>query len=64
MQYLAKREDIIITNAEKDNAVVIMDNEHKFKGANRRFSNKTNFKIPQIDPTLQQIKMVNRRNRL
>ena len=41
-----------------------MDNEHKFKGANRRFSNKINFKIPQTDPTLEQIKMVNRRNRL
>ena len=53
MEELAKRKDIIITNADKGGAVVIMDVEKYINEANRQLSNKRNYKKLQEDPTLQ-----------
>ena len=50
---LAKRKDVIITNAGKGGAVVIMDVEKYIKEANRQLSDKRNYKTFQEDPTLQ-----------
>ena len=50
---MQKRKDIIISNADKGGAVVIMDVEKYIKEANRQLSNKRNYKKLQEDPTLQ-----------
>ena len=52
MEELAKRKDIIITNADKGGAVVIMDVENYINKANRQQSDKLNYKKLQEDPTL------------
>ena len=44
MEELAKRKDIIITNADKGSAVVTMDVEKYINEANRQLSNKRNYK--------------------
>ena len=44
MEELAKRKDIIITNADKGGAVVIMDVEKYINEANHQLSNKPNYK--------------------
>ena len=44
MEELAKRKDIIITNADKGSAVVIMDVEKYINEANSQLSNKRNYK--------------------
>ena len=54
MKELAKRKDIIITNADKGGAVVIMDLEKYIREANRQLCDKRNFKMLQEDPTVQQ----------
>ena len=59
MEELTKRKDIIITNADKDGAVVIIDVEKYIKEANRQLSNKRNYKKLQKDPTLQHSNLVN-----
>ena len=59
MKELAKRKDIIITNADKGGAVVMMDVEKYFKEANRRLSHKRNYNTLQEDPTLQHSNLVN-----
>ena len=52
MKELAKRKDIIITNADKGGAVVIMDVEKYINEANHQLFNKRNYKKLQDDPTL------------
>ena len=59
MEELPKRKDIIITNADKGGAVVIMDVEKYIKEANRQLSDKRNYKTLQEDPTLQHNNLVN-----
>ena len=44
MEKLAKRKDIIITNADKGSAVVTIDVEKYINEANRQLSNKRNYK--------------------
>ena len=56
---LAKRKDIIITNADKGGALVIMDAEKYFNEANRQLSDKRSYNLLQEDPKLQQSKLVN-----
>ena len=54
MEELAKRKDIIITNADNGGAVVIMDVEKYISEAHRQLCDKRNFKMLQEDPTVQQ----------
>ena len=53
-----QKEKIIITNADKGSAVVIMDAEKYINEANRQHS-KRNYKKLQEDPTLQHSNLVN-----
>ena len=59
MEELAKREDIMITNAEKGGAVVIMDIEKQISEANRQLPDKRNYKKLEEDSTLQYSSLVN-----
>ena len=59
MEELAKRKDVIITNADKCGAVVIMDVEKYINEANCQLSDKRNYKKLQEDPTLQHSNLVN-----
>ena len=43
MEELAKRKDVIITNADKGGAVVIMDVEKYINKANRQLSDTRNY---------------------
>ena len=52
MKQLAKRKDIIITNADKGSTVVIMDAEKYINKANCQLSDKRNYKNLQEDQTL------------
>ena len=59
MEDLTKRKDIIITNADKGGAVVIMDVENYVNKANCQLSDKRNYKNLQKDPKLQHSNLVN-----
>ena len=59
MEELAKRKDIIITNADKGGALVIMDVEKYINKTNCKLSDKRNYKKLQEDPTLQYSNLVN-----
>ena len=59
MEELTKIKDIIITNADKGGAVVIMDVEKYINEANRQLSDKPNYKTLQENPTLQHSNLVN-----
>ena len=59
MEKLAKRKDIIITNADKGGAVVIMDVKKYINEFNRQLSDKCNYKKLQEDPMLQHSNLVN-----
>ena len=59
MEELAKRKDIIITNADKGGAVVIMDVEKYINEANRQLFDKRNYEKLQDDPTLHLSYLVN-----
>ena len=59
MEELAKRKDLIITNADKGGAVVIMDTDSYIKEANQQLSDKASYKQLTQDPKLQHNKMVN-----
>ena len=54
-----KRKDLIITNADKGGAVVIMDTDSYIKEANQQLSYKASYKQLTLDPKLQLNKMVN-----
>ena len=58
MEELAKRKDIIITNADNGGAVVIMDVEKYISEAHRQLCDKRNFKMLQEDPTVQHSNLV------
>ena len=59
MEELAKRKDIIITNADKGGTVIIMDTDSYIKEANEQLSDKTSYKQLTQDPTSQRNRMVN-----
>ena len=59
MKHLAKQRDIIITTANKGDAVVIMDTENYIKEANCQLHDKNNYIILQTHPNLQHHKVVN-----
>ena len=49
---LSKREDLIINNADKGGAVVIVDTNDYIKEAERQLDDKDNYHILLQDPTL------------
>ena len=59
VEELAKRKDLIITDADNGGAVVIMDTDSYIKEANRQLSDKASYKQLTQDPTLQHNRMVN-----
>lgn len=59
MEKLAKRNNLIITNADKSGAVVIMDTGSYIKEANQQLSAKGSYKKLTQDPISQHNKMVN-----
>ena len=58
MEELAKRRDIITTNADKGGAVVIMDKEKYINEAIRKVSDKQNYKLLQEDQKLHYSNLV------
>ena len=59
IEELAKRKYLIIINADKGGAVVIMDTDSYIKEAFRQLFDKANYKQLTQDPTLQHNGMVN-----
>ena len=59
IEELAKRKYLIIINADKGGAVVIMDTDSYIKEAFRQLFDKANYKQLTQDPTLQHNRMVN-----
>ena len=59
LKELYKRDNIIITNADKRGAIIIMDIDKYIFEAQRQLNNENNSKKLQIDPTLQCNKLVN-----
>ena len=59
MKEFAKRKDIIINNADKGIAVVIMDIEKYINEVRRQLSDKRNYKTLQEDSTPQHSDLVN-----
>ena len=53
LEELSKRDDIIITNADKGRTIVIMDIDKYIFEAKRQLNDKNNYKKLQADPTLQ-----------
>ena len=58
MKELSKRKDVIITNADKGSAIVIMDNKKYIREVNCQLSDKHNYKLLQEDPKLLHINLV------
>ena len=56
---LSEREDIIITKADKGDAVVIVDVKDYIKEAQRQFNNTENYRKLLEDPTKTNMKLVN-----
>ena len=56
---LSKRDDIIIINADKGGAIIIMDIDKYISEAQRQLNDKNNYKELQTNPTLQHNKLVN-----
>ena len=59
IEELAKKKDLILTNADNGGAVVIMDTDSYIKEANRQLSDKASYKKLTQDPTLQHSRIVN-----
>ena len=59
MEELAKRKNLIITNADKGGAVVIKGTDSYLKEANGQLSDKESYKQLNQDPTLQHNRIVN-----
>ena len=55
LEELSKEDDIIITNADKGGAIVIMGIDKYISEAQRQLNNENNYKKLQTDRTLQQI---------
>ena len=51
MQELQSRNDIVITDTNKDGAVVILDVKHCIKEAERQLKSKENYRKINFDPT-------------
>ena len=60
LQELQSREDIVITNADKDGAVVILDVEDCIKEVERQLHNTENYKRLNHNPTTTNNKTVNK----
>ena len=56
---LSKREDIIITNADKDRTVVIMDVNDYIREAKRQLNEPRNYKVLAKDPTTTNNDLIN-----
>ena len=59
MKELTKRKYLIITNASKAGAVVIVNTDSYIKEANQQLFDKKSYKQLTQDPTLQHNRMVN-----
>ena len=59
LEELSKRDDIIITNADKGGAIVIMDIDKYICEAQRTHNDENNYKKLQTDSPLQHKKLVN-----
>ena len=59
MEELAKRKELLITNAVKGGAMVIMKTDSYIKEANHQLSDKASYKQLLQDPTLKHKRMVN-----
>ena len=59
MKNLHQRDDIIITKADKEGAVVIMEVEDYIKEANKKVSDTNNYQKLNIGPTTIHIKKLN-----
>ena len=59
LEELSKRDNIIITNADKGGAIVITDIDKYISEAQRQLNDEINYKKLQTDPTLQHNKTVN-----
>ena len=59
MKELSDNTDIIITKADKGEAVVIMDVKDYINEAHRQLNNKGHYKISNKDPTTTNAKLVN-----
>ena len=59
MEELSKRNNPIITKADKGGTVVVIDTDNYIKEANRQLSDKASYKQLTEDPTLQNNRMVN-----
>ena len=61
LEELSKRDDIIITNADKGGVIVIMGIDKDISKAQHQLNDKNNYKKLQTDATLQHNKLVNDR---
>ena len=59
LEELSERDDIIITNADKRGAIVIMDFDKCISETQRQLNDENSYKKLQADPTLQHNKLVN-----
>ena len=59
---LSKRDDIIITNADKGGAVVIMDVNDYIREAKRQLNDTRNYKVLAKDPTTTNSDLINQTN--
>ena len=59
LQWKTRKKGLIITNADKGGAVVIMDTDSYIKEANRQLCYKASYKKLAQDPTLQHNRIVN-----
>ena len=57
---LSKRDDIIITNADKGGAMVIMDVNEYIREAKRQLNDSKNYKVLAKDPTTTNNNLINR----
>ena len=53
LKELSKRDDIIITDFDKEGAIVIMDIDRYITEGRRQLNDENNYKKLQTDPTLQ-----------
>ena len=59
LEYLSKRDDIIITNADKGGAVVIMDVKDDIREAKRQLNNPRGYKVLAKDPSTTNNDLIN-----
>ena len=59
LEYLSKRDDIIITNVDKGGAVVIMDDNDYIREAKRQLNNPRSYKVLAKDSTTTNNDLIN-----